>query len=215
MLVSAVKKATCQSEWPVFSVNFFTVLGKAETLLLPRTCTVTYTCSSLMYFPCSSVFFLPLLQFVFLPFTDISSLPPVFPFTHSSALSMPSIRSGLSAGISHFPAPARGEAGPTSTSALREEGGPATGRERGQTRSETGLPARLRHPQMYDTIVLCEFARLVSAAEVHEVHVEPHTLPGEDGLMVKPTVWGNLICDTRLLTLQTSPTSYKAAALSL
>ena len=73
------------------------------------------------------------------------SLHPLFLHHPSLPHSLPSIRSGLSAGISHFPAAAWGEASHTSNSALWEENGHATAWEQRQSHTKTGLPTCLQH----------------------------------------------------------------------
>lgn len=83
--------------------------------------------------------------------------------SHHSA---PIIRSCLSAGISHFPAAAGGEARHAWTSALRKENGAAASGERRQRHTETGLPTGLQHAQMYDySVGILRVAHVVSAAQ--------------------------------------------------
>lgn len=105
-------------------------------------------------FPHSISFHFPVFPFQFLllpPFLpfNTSPPPPPPPLTPSSC-SLPSIRSGLPASSSHFPAAAIREESHTTASALREEGRLVAARERGQNHAETGLPARLQHTQMYE-----------------------------------------------------------------
>lgn len=63
--------------------------------------------------------------------------------------SLPSLRSGLPASSSCFPAAAPREDRRTTASALWEEDRQTTGREQRQSHTETGLPTRLQHTQMY------------------------------------------------------------------
>lgn len=116
--------------------------------------------------------------FISLPsFHDLSSHHSsnnlFYKLTHLNILissSLPSVRSGLSAGSRHLPAAARGEACHTSTSALWEENGRTSAWERGQNHRETGLPARLQHPQMYDRST-CETLNHIVLAVTLEIRV--------------------------------------------
>lgn len=82
---------------------------------------------------------------------------PCFPFKHQyfPSLRRPSsIRSGLPASSSHFPAAAHREACHTTGSALWEEDGHTTARQWRKKQSTTVLPTRLQHTQMYELLKL-------------------------------------------------------------
>lgn len=135
---------------------------------------------------------------------------PSLPDTPSSC-SLPSIRSGLPAGSSHFPAAASGEDSRTTTSALWEEDRHMAARERRQNHTETGLPTRLQHTQMYDYWSCSHCFQkswkisLDSSRTAHSPDWRGHT----DWLNIvrEKLIWSPLL----LLPLQTSHTSCKEA----
>lgn len=159
------------------------------------------TCLSFLFLMFSAFIY----SFVFPPFMTFPHIiPPIIYFTnlHLHRSSLPSIRPGLSAGSRHLPAAAWGEACHTSTSALWEENGRTSAWERGQNHRETGLPARLQHPEMYDRSTCETLKCLILFWQSLRVVSE------EDKLMVEHKVRKKLIWITLLLPLQPSHTSH-------
>lgn len=80
------------------------------------------------------------------------SVPLSFSFLsqYSPVPSLRALRPGIHASSSCFPAAATREDRHTAASALWEEDGRATARERRQNHTETGLPAGLQHAHMYE-----------------------------------------------------------------